>query len=143
MRKSFVLALITLIPLSASADQFSILSDSYIATSRRALRTSSSKPPADCTISGATSPSRHGSRRHEPRNRNRKTPRRLTRLFAIRSSNLVETECGLPFTLRRRELDFLSLLFQIHIRSLHGFPCLEPILTARCLESLPSQLDTP
>ena len=54
MRKSFVLALITLIPLSASADQFSILSDSYIATSRRALRTPSSKPPADCTISGAT-----------------------------------------------------------------------------------------
>jgi len=59
MRKSFVLALITLIPLSTSADQFSILSDSYIATSRRALRTPSSKPPADCTISGATSPSRH------------------------------------------------------------------------------------
>jgi hypothetical protein len=51
------------------------------------LRTPSSKPPADCTISGATSPSRHDSRRHEPRNRNGKTPRRLTRLFAIMSTS--------------------------------------------------------
>ena len=64
----------------------SVASVTFIATSRRALRTPSSKPPADCTISGATSPSKHGSRRHEPRNRNGKTPRQLTRLFAIRSS---------------------------------------------------------
>ena len=64
----------------------SVASVTFIATSRRALRTPSSKPPADCTISGATSPSRHGSRRHEPRNRNGKTPRRLTRLFVIRSN---------------------------------------------------------
>ena len=64
----------------------SVASVTSIATSKRALRTPSSKPPADCTISGATSPSRHGSRRHEPRNRNGKIPRRLMRLFAIRSN---------------------------------------------------------
>jgi hypothetical protein len=50
------------------------------------LRTPSSKPPADCTISEATFPSKHGSRRHEPQNRNGKIPRRLMHLFAIRSN---------------------------------------------------------
>jgi len=66
----------------------SVASVTFIAASKPALRTPSSKPPADCTISGATSPSRQGSRRHEPRNRNGKTPRRLTRLFAIRSNEV-------------------------------------------------------
>ena len=69
----------------APESRSSVASVTFIATSRRALRTPSSKPPADCTISGVTSPSRHGSRRHEARNRNGKTPHRLTRLFAIRS----------------------------------------------------------
>ena len=69
----------------APESRSSVASVTFIATSRQALRTPSSKPPADCTISGAASPSRHGLRWHEPRNRNGKIPRRLTRLFAIRS----------------------------------------------------------
>ena len=70
----------------APESRSSVASVTFIATSRRALRTPSSKPPADCTSSGATSPSKHGSRRHEPRNQNGKIPHRLTRLFAIRSN---------------------------------------------------------
>ncbi len=44
----------------APESKSSVASVKFIATSRLALRTPSSKPPADCTISGAASPSRPG-----------------------------------------------------------------------------------